>query len=78
MGITHKGSLLIVLLLFVTVKRLRKKTFHELSAMTFTFVCLFEWTPSWRKESGYPFIRDFASCLGLALIMIVTHLLGQS
>ena len=39
MGITHKGSLLIVLLLFVTVKRLRKKTFHELSAMTFMLVC---------------------------------------
>ena len=27
--------------------------------------CLFEWTPSWMKESGDPVIGDLASYLGL-------------
>ena len=27
-------------------------------------VCLFVWTPAWRKESGYPVIRDIVSLLG--------------
>ena len=34
------------------------------------FVYLFEWKPSWRRESGYPTIEDFDSHLGLALIVI--------
>ena len=33
------------------------------------FVCLFEWTPSSRKESGYPTIGDFSSHPGI-LIMV--------
>ena len=34
--------------------------------LRFSFsVCLFERTPSWRKESGYPIVRDFASRPGL-------------
>ena len=36
-------------------------------------VCLFVWMPSRRKENGYPIIRDFASFLGLVLmVMMVT------
>ena len=63
MGITHKGSLLIVLLLFVTVKRLRKKTFHELSAMTFTFVCLNGRLPGGKKV-GIPSLGILPHALG--------------
>ena len=36
--------------------------------MLFVFVCLFEWMPYERKESGYSIIRVFASSLGLALM----------
>ena len=39
-------------------------------SMKLTFVGLFEWAPYWRKESGYPFIRDFVLCPVLALMVI--------
>ena len=32
--------------------------------------CLFEWTPSCRKESGYPINRIFALQVGLALMVM--------
>ena len=35
----------------------------------FLIFCLFGLTPTWRKESRYPVIRDFASCPGFALIV---------
>ena len=35
------------------------------------FVCLLEWMPSRRKESGYSIIRNFASCSGLVLMAMV-------
>ena len=28
-------------------------------------VCLFDWTPSWSRESGFPLFRNFASRLGM-------------
>ena len=34
------------------------------------FVCFFEWTPSWKKDSGYPVIREFASRLRIALMLV--------
>ena len=42
----------------------------------FCVFCLFEWMPSQRKESGYPMIKDFASCPGLS--SMVAHLTAQS
>ena len=27
-------------------------------------VCWFNWTPTWRKESGFPVLKDFVSCHG--------------
>ena len=33
-------------------------------------ICLFEWTPSQRKEIGYPINRDFASFHGLASMVM--------
>ena len=30
----------------------------------------FEWTPYQKKESEYPIIKDFALCLGLALLVM--------
>ena len=40
--------------------------FSRLKISLILFVCWFEWTPFWMMESGYPIIRNFASCPGLA------------
>ena len=38
--------------------------------LEFTGICLLEWMSCWRKESGFTFIRNFASHAGIALMIM--------
>ena len=64
------------LLVLLFMERFQRKLERKYDKFTRIVTCkgfddLFVGTPSRRKERGYPVIRNFASQLGLALI--VTH-----